>query len=321
MGTVNFDHFVGLDGLVERLRADFSGDRFVHAYLFSGPKGTGKRTAAEICARAVHCLGEMKPCDRCPPCSRMIAGMHPDHAVVSAAGRSIGVDEVRELIRRVSIKPFEGGRHTVIIGDAEKMTQQAQNALLKTLETPPGGTVFFLLTTTPSQLLTTIVSRCRQERFHPIRTVEVQTVLSRMDATPERTALSAAASGGCVGRAITQLQDGGYWAVRDRVIQSLSALKGRATVAEAASILTGDKEAAPQILEILEALARDMVRASGGLSEELPGVDLRGIPVDAQALLMGVMNARRKLNSNVSWQTVLEMMYFESLRGTVSWQQ
>jgi DNA polymerase-3 subunit delta' len=320
MGTLNFDVFFGLDGLINRLKADFSGDRYVHAYLFSGPKGTGKRTAAEICARAVHCLGETKPCDRCPPCSRMIAGVHPDHAVLSATGRSIGVDEVRLLIRRVSIKPFEGGRHTVIIDEAEKMTQQAQNALLKTLETPPGGAVFFLLTTTPSQLLATIVSRCRQERFHPVRTSEAERALIKLGAAPERAALAAAASGGSVGRALHQLEDATYWAARDRMIGSLSALKGREAVAEAASMLTADKEAAPQILEILESLARDMVRASGGLVGAQPGANV-DISVDAQALLMGVMNARRKLNANVSWQTVLEMLYFESLRGTVSWQQ
>ena len=105
------------------------------------------------------------------------------------------------------------------------------------------------------------------------------------------------------------------------MVGSLSALKGRSSVAEAASMLTADKAAASLHLEILEALARDMVRASGGLIVEQPGVDLGNIPVDAQALLMGVMNARRKLNANVSWQTVLEMLYFESLRGTVSWQQ
>jgi DNA polymerase III gamma/tau subunit len=83
---MNFDRFIGLDDLIARLQGDFLTGRFVHAYLFSGPSGTGKRTAAEVCARAVHCAGEKKPCDQCPPCNRMLAGTHPDHVVISASG-------------------------------------------------------------------------------------------------------------------------------------------------------------------------------------------------------------------------------------------
>ena len=114
MGMMTFEQFVGLDDLVGQLSAEFNENRFVHAYLFSGPAGTGKRSAAEICARAVHCAGGPKPCGQCPPCRRMLAGTYPDHVAVGASGRSIGVDEIRELIRRVSVKPFEGGRHTVV---------------------------------------------------------------------------------------------------------------------------------------------------------------------------------------------------------------
>ena len=206
---MNFDQFIGLDDLIGPLRAEFNAGRFVHAYLFSGPAGTGKRTASEICARAVHCAGAVKPCDQCPPCKRMLAGTHPDHVVLSASGRSIGVDEVRELIQRVSVKPFEGGRHTVVIDNAEKMTPQAQNALLKTLETPPGGAVFFLLTTSPSQMLPTIVSRCRHARFRPVSAVQAERALIAGGAPEARARLAAAASGGSIGRALEQLQDEG----------------------------------------------------------------------------------------------------------------
>jgi DNA polymerase-3 subunit delta' len=231
------------------------------------------------------------------------------------------VDEVRELIRRVSVKPFEGGLHTVIVDDAEKMTLQAQNALLKTLESPPGGAVFFLLTTTPSQLLPTVVSRCRQERFRPVKIEEAERALIALGAAPERAALCAASASGSIGRALEQLQDAGYWSARERVVGSLAALRNPWTVAEAASRLSQDKEGAPETLNILEALARDMMRASSGLVREQPGFDPASLAIDGEALLIGVMNARRKLNANVSWQTILEMLYFDSLRGTVSWQQ
>lgn len=318
---MNFDQFFGLDVAIGHLRVDFNQGRFVHAYLLSGPAGTGKRSAAEICARAVHCEGAVKPCDECPPCHRMLAGTHPDHVELSASGRSIGVDEVRDLIHRVSIKPFEGGRHTVIIDDAEKLTPQAQNALLKTLETPPGGAVFFLLTTTPSQLLPTIVSRCRHERFHAVSTEDATKALTAAGVPQDRAAQAAVSASGCVGRALEQLSDAGYWSLRERVMKSLAALKGPWAVAEAAKPLASDRESAPVILEIMEALARDMMRASAGLPSEQPGFDRDQISLDGGALLSGVLSARRKLAANVSWQTVLEIMYFDSLRGSIPWQQ
>jgi DNA polymerase-3 subunit delta' len=320
---MNYDQFTGLDDLIGPLQREFSEGRYVHAYLFSGPAGTGKRTAAEICARAVHCAGAgtVKPCDACPPCNRMMAGTYPDHVVLSASGRSIGVDEVRDLIQRVSIKPFEGGRHTVIIVRAEKLTAQAQNALLKTLETPPGGAVFFLLTTSPSQLLPTIVSRCRLERFHPVPVAEAERALIRTGAPSDRAALAAASSSGAIGRAMEQLQDAGYWSLRGRVVESLRALKGPWAVAEAAQKLAGDKDNASQTLEVIESLARDMLLASAGLESGRTGAETGDIPVDGETLLACALAARQKLNSNVSWQTVLEMMYFDSLKGSIPWQQ
>lgn len=316
---MNFDQFAGLDDLIGPLRAEFSAQRFVHAYLFSGPAGTGKRSAAAICARAVHCEGTAKPCDACPPCRRMLGGTHPDHTVVSASGRSIGVDEVRALIQRVSIKPFEGGRHTVVIEGAEKLTAQAQNALLKTLETPPGGAVFFLLTTSPSQLLPTIISRCRLERFRPVPASAAERALTALGAPPDKAALAAASASGSIGRALEQLQDAGYWSLRERALESLAALKGPWSVAEAAQKLAGEKDNAAQVLEILESLAREKLRTSAGLSAQA-GLNPPDLPVDGEALLYGVLTARQKLNANVSWQTVLEMMYFDCLRGSISWQ-
>lgn len=318
---MNFDQFVGLDDLIAPLRAEFQAQRFVHAYLFSGPAGTGKRSAAAICARAVHCAGAVKPCDQCPPCRRMLGGTHPDHAVVSATGRSIGVDEVRELIQRVSIKPFEGGRHTVVIDNAEKLTVQAQNALLKTLETPPGGAVFFLLTTSPSQLLPTIVSRCRHERFRPVSVDLAERTLTATGVPEEKAALAAASASGSIGRALERINDAGYWSLRERVLESLAALKGPWAVAEAAQKLAGDKESAPQVMEILETLARDRMRASLGMAPAQAALNPKNLTVDGELLLYGVGTARQKLNANVSWQTVLEMMYFDCLRGSISWQQ
>ena len=176
------------------------------------------------------------------------------------------------------------------------------------------------MTTTPSQLLPTIVSRCRHERFRPVPAGVAERVLTALGAPPDKVMLAAASASGSIGRALEQLMDAGYWSLRDRVLESLAALKGSWSVAEAAQKLAGDKDNAPQVLEILETLARDRMRASLGLASAQSGPNPPNLPVDGEALLHGVLSARQKLSANVSWQTVLEMMYFDCLRGSISWQ-
>jgi DNA polymerase III gamma/tau subunit len=89
MNTISFDQFVGLDGLVRRLGAEFGENRYVHAYLFSGPAGRGSAPRRKSAPGQVHCAGEPRPCGKCPSCQRMLAGTHPDHTAIGASGRSM----------------------------------------------------------------------------------------------------------------------------------------------------------------------------------------------------------------------------------------
>ena len=159
------------------LRGEMQSARVVHAYLFAGPAGTGKRTLADICARALLCSGQgEKPCDVCPSCKQFLSGNHPDVIRVKPE-KSIGVESVRETIDALAVHPYESGRHVVLIDEADKMTPQAQNALLKTLETPPGDAVFFLMTDQMTTLLPTIISRCRIVRFSLLEEADAVRVL------------------------------------------------------------------------------------------------------------------------------------------------
>ena len=159
--------FYGQSALIERLEADFRSGQFVHAYLFVGPRGVGKRSVARLLARIALCTGADKPCGACGPCVRFLTDNHPDVHTLRPE-KSLGVDDVRELIGALQLRAFEGGLKVAFIERADRMTPQAQNCLLKTLEEPPDGTLFFLLTDAPSALLPTIVSRCRQVNFHPL---------------------------------------------------------------------------------------------------------------------------------------------------------
>ena len=134
---------VGQGDKLERLMRSVQAGRIVHALLFTGPAGTGKRTAANWFAQAMLCTGADKPCGGCPACKRYLAGSHPDVRVLRPEKNVIKVDDIRDLIEYLSLRPYEGGWHVVIIEQADKMNASAQNALLKTLENPTGDAMFF----------------------------------------------------------------------------------------------------------------------------------------------------------------------------------
>ena len=180
-----FEDFT-LDGLIGQLRRGVNGAQSVHAYLFCGPQGPGKLSLAQICAQGMNCAAPLgqRPCGKCGPCQRYLHGTYPDHILIEGE-KSIKVDDVRALIDRLSLRPYEGGRHTVIIQGADKMTPQAQNALLKTLEEPPGDAMLFLVAEKAASLLPTILSRVRLIRFSPLEEADCAQALRQLGVAAE----------------------------------------------------------------------------------------------------------------------------------------
>jgi replication-associated recombination protein RarA len=138
-----------------------AGADLFHAYIFEGGRGTDKMQAARFFAKAAHCLGEApKPCDVCISCVKAEHGNHEDILYLARDGNSIGVKQIEDLQVRLRSKPFASKRIIAIVDEAERMTPQSQNKLLKTLEEPSGGNIILLLTANASLLLETIRSRC-----------------------------------------------------------------------------------------------------------------------------------------------------------------
>lgn len=176
----NFDELVGQEAIKQTLENSLKIQKISHAYLFSGPRGTGKTSVARLFAKALNCeKGNGEICNECSNCRAINEGSHPDVIEIDAASNS-GVDEVRELIEKVKYAPIQGKYKVYIIDEVHMMTNSAFNALLKTLEEPPSYVVFILCTTEPYKLLPTILSRCQRYEFKKIADAELKKLITHV---------------------------------------------------------------------------------------------------------------------------------------------
>lgn len=164
----NFEEVAGQKHIVKTLQNALLENKIAHAYLFCGPRGTGKTSMARIFAKALNCdSGFGKQCNECENCLAINEGRHPDVIEIDAASNR-GIDDIRDLISKVKYSPIMGKYKVYIIDEVHMMTTEAFNALLKTLEEPPERVVFILATTEPYKLMPTILSRCQRYDFSKV---------------------------------------------------------------------------------------------------------------------------------------------------------
>ena len=199
----NFDEVVGQKHIIQTLKNAVAKDRIGHAYLFCGPRGTGKTSIAKIFAKMLNCEDkEHAPCGVCTSCKMAAAHSYPDIIEIDAASNN-GVDEVRDLIERVKYAPMQGKYKIYIIDEVHMMSTGAFNALLKTIEEPPEHVIFIFATTEPHKVLPTIISRCQRYDFAKVSIPDIkhrlQVVCQKENISVEEDALTL----------IAQLSDGG----------------------------------------------------------------------------------------------------------------
>jgi len=178
-----FSEFIGQEHIVKTLTNAISGEMISHAYLFAGPRGSGKTTLARLLAKAVNCQnrkkGESEPCNKCSSCLEIMEGRSMDLMEIDAASHR-GIDDARELIDGIRFMPTKSKYKVFIIDESHQLTREAANALLKTLEEPPAHAIFILATTEIHKMIPTIVSRCQRFDFRRLTLPEIMKKLERI---------------------------------------------------------------------------------------------------------------------------------------------
>jgi DNA polymerase-3 subunit delta' len=324
---VTFREVFGHDRVLERLRRSLAVGRVAHAYLFVGPAGVGKATVARAFSAALTCPEEPgEGCGECPSCLRLEAATHPDVHVVEPDGQEVKIEQVRGLQRALAYRPSMARCAVAIIPQAERLNLPAANALLKTLEEPPGETVLVLVSPAASLLPPTVVSRCEQVSFTPLPQEELASFLvSRRGLTAEAAALTAALAAGRVGLAL-EAEVGDLKALRERAWQFVkAAAEGPGSVLawsqhgleEMRQGRSSLKAAGLELNTALLSLARDVVVSAAGQPERLIHADLAGLYASlpaggqqaaAQAVFEAVQVGRAQLGRNLNPQLVYETM-------------
>ena len=226
---MSFSDIIGQEIAVKLLGNSLKHGRVPHAYLFIGPRGIGKRLAAINLAKALNCDGSAEiPCDRCVSCEKIDASIHPDVKYIYPTGPSLSItiDNIRELRTQISFKTYEGKKKAYIIVEAENMTIQAANCLLKTLEEPPENSVLILTSTDSHLLLQTIVSRCQAVPFNRIELHKIESFLVERHRVDKSLAhFIANLSQGSLGEALKLKDDTQISLVKGKLMDMLSRLK------------------------------------------------------------------------------------------------
>ncbi len=207
---MDWNEIIGHQENIQQLRTLLAAGRMPHALLFTGPDGIGKMLVAKTLAAAALCQeADSTPCGQCSSCRSLASDNHPDFSVVRTEGPAIKIEQIRQLQSELAFAPYLGDRRVCIIEDAERMTAQAANSLLKTLEEPQGSILFILTAASRQILLETIVSRCLTVAFQPLLQASLTEALRAKGIAAEQAEVAARLSGGKMGKALLLLADGG----------------------------------------------------------------------------------------------------------------
>ena len=298
-----------------------------HAYLFSGPPGLGRRTLALRFAQAVVCPQPTAPgipCGECRDCRGFESGSHPDLSEVQAEseGRTLKVEQVREVRRMLSLKPFQASHRVALFLRFQEASEGAANALLKTLEEAPAYVLLLLTADAPEQLLPTITSRCELLRLRPMPVESIADHLISSGADPDKATLIAHLSAGRPGYALRLLADPDALALRAQRLDDIQTLLAATRVEKFkyAEKLAADREAMRETLMVWSSYWRDVLLRASGAKTPLTNLDREKAITSlaahlnlgsSRALLQDLETAMERLERNVNARLLAEVLLLD----------
>lgn len=319
-----FRDIIGQDQIKEHLRNALSSGKISHAYILNGEKSSGKEFIAKVFAMALQCEkdGE-EPCQECHSCKQALSGNHPDIiSVVHEKPNTISVDDIRAQVNNdVGIKPYSGPYKIYIINEAEKMTPQAQNAILKTLEEPPAYAVILLLTSNVDSLLPTILSRCVVLNMKPAPDDLVKKYLMEQMKVPDYKAeICVAFARGNVGKAKALASSEDFENVKAEALSLLKYIRDMELNEIIAAIkkITEYKLEINDYLDICAIWYRDVLlfKATNDANQLIFREEIQTIRRTAQrssyegieTVIEALEKAKRRLDANVNFELTMELL-------------
>jgi DNA polymerase-3 subunit delta' len=296
-------NILGHDWAVEMLQQHAARGEVRHAYLFCGPPGLGRRTLALRLAQALNCTSPSAPgvpCRQCRDCRQIESMTHPDMNVIQAEaeGDILKVDRIREVQRSLILKPYQSAFRVAMFLRFQEASDNAANALLKTLEEAPAHAVLILTADNPEQLLPTIVSRCEILRLRPLSVSLVESDLIERGVESDRARLLAHISGGRPGYARKLVEDESLLDKREECLNDLQSLLPAPRVEKFsyADKLSKDKDAMRQTILIWLSYWRDVMLRAAGANTPLANID-RNMEIESLADRMDLSTARKTVNA------------------------
>lgn len=319
-----FQDIIGQEQIKEHMRNALATGKVSHAYIINGEKSSGKEFIARVFAMALQCeKGGTEPCQECHSCRQALSDNHPDIIrVVHEKPNTISVDDIRRQVNSdVAIKPYSSPRKVYMINEAEKMTVQAQNALLKTLEEPPEYTVILLLTANVNALLPTILSRCVVLNMKPVADELVKKFLMHQMKVPDYKAeVCVAFARGNIGKAKALASSEDFENVKGEALSLLKYIREMELSEMIAAIktITEYKLEINDYLDIIAIWYRDVLlfKATNDVNHLVFREEIQALRKTAQHssyegienIIEALEKAKRRLDANVNFELTMEML-------------